>query len=118
MFVDRDGSGTIVASYNVAQREGHEEIDDDDAGLLSFIAAIVDPEPGQVSAGQLIQALAELDLLDAVDAVVSQADPLTQRLWARAPTFPRNDPMVLAIAAAVGQTSEQLDDIFRLAAAK
>jgi hypothetical protein len=40
---------------------------------------------------------------------------LTQRLWARAPIFPRNDPLLLAVAQALGKTEADLDNIFRLA---
>ncbi len=80
--------------------------------------AVVAPVPVEITAGRLIQALAELDLLDAADAAVAQSDALTQRLWARAPTFRRDDPLVAAIAAALNQSSDDLDDIFRLAATK
>jgi hypothetical protein len=74
--------------------------------------------PQEVSSGQIIKALAELGWLDAVDAAVAQAGPLEQRLWARASRFPRDDAMVNAIGAAIGKTSQELDDMFRLAAAK
>ncbi|MBX3498762.1 MAG: hypothetical protein KF889_04905 [Alphaproteobacteria bacterium] len=74
------------------------------------------PVPASVSAGQLIRALDQVDLLDTVDAAVAQADSLTQRLWARAAIFERSDPLIVGMAAAIGQTTEQLDDLFRLAA--
>ena len=57
-------------------------------------------------------------ILVAVDAAVARADALTQRLWARAAFFPRNDPLVLAVAQALGKSAADLDDIFRLAATK
>jgi hypothetical protein len=44
------------------------------------------------------------------------ADPLTQRLCARAPISPRNDPLLLAVAQALGKTAADLDSIFQLAA--
>jgi hypothetical protein len=72
----------------------------------------------EVTAGQLIRVLAELGLLASVDAAVSGADALTQRLWARASIFPRNDPLVLAIAQALGKSAVDLDDVSRLAAIK
>jgi hypothetical protein len=62
------------------------------------------------------RALNGLGLLAAVDAAVAQADPLTQRLWARAPFFPRSDTLVFGIAQALGKTETDLDNIFRLAA--
>lgn len=76
------------------------------------------PVPGEVSSGQIILALAELDWLDAVDAAVAQADALSQRLWARASRFPRDDAMLIAIGTAIGKSSDDLDDLFRLAATK
>jgi hypothetical protein len=59
-----------------------------------------------------------LGSLAGVDAAVAQADSLTQRQWARAVIFMRNDPLILAIAQSIGKTSADLDNIFRLAAIK
>lgn len=117
MFVDRT-NGVVTGAYPAQQYEGQEEVAADHADVIAFLDAQANAVPGQVSAGQLVQALAELDLLDAVDSAVEQADAMTQRLWARAAFFPRNDPMVIAIAEAVVRTSEQMDDLFRLAATK
>jgi hypothetical protein len=118
-FVIRDGNGKIVTSA-LAPLAGfsYDEIDDDAPELLEFLEEISTPRVSAVSAGQLIQALAELDLLAAVDAAVAQADALTQRLWARAAIFPRNDPLVIAVAEALGKTPTEIDDIFALAATK
>ncbi|MPZ31450.1 MAG: hypothetical protein GEV13_10710 [Rhodospirillales bacterium] len=117
MFVDRR-DGAICGLHHNKQHDGQEELPDDAAEIADYLESVANPVPGQVSAGQLIQALAGLELLDGVDAAVAQANAMTQRLWARAAFFPRQDPMVLAIASAVGQTSEQMDELFRLAATK
>mgnify|MGYP003577246408 CR=1 FL=1 len=118
MFIDRDDNNSIVGLYVAAQREGQEELADDSPEIAAFREFFNNPVPGEVSSGQLIVALAELDWLDAVDAAVAQADALSQRLWARASRFPRNDPMVVAIGTTIGKSSEQLDTLFRFAATK
>lgn len=117
MFIDRDGNGNVKGSYTCSQYDGQEEVADDAVELAAFREAL-DKVPGEVSSGQLIIALAELDWLDAVDAAVAQADALSQRLWARASRFPRNDAMVVAIGTAIGKDSDDLDALFRLAATK
>ena len=110
--------GAITSAHEWVQPGYAEEALDDAvaADLIAFLEPAEHPVPPKVSAGQLIRALAQLDLLDAVDTAVAGADPLTQRLWARAAFFPRHDPMIEAMAAAVGKTSDELDDVFRLAA--
>lgn len=74
--------------------------------------------PLEVTAGRMILALNELGLLEDVEAAIASVDGMTERLWSRAPTFLRDDPLVLGIAAALGKTEAELDDIFRLAATK
>ena len=81
-------------------------------------AALDNPVPDEVSSGQLLVALDELGWLSAVDAAVSQTDAWSQRLWARASRFPRNDPLVVGIGTAIGKTSAELDACWRLAATK
>ena len=122
MFVDRDNDGVITAVYAEQQSEGQEEVENTSPELLAFLSPtlvanlkLVSTVPDQVSAGQLIKALSNVGLLAQVDAVVAQADTLTQRLWARAAIFPRNDPMVAAIATALNVSSTELDNLFRLA---
>jgi hypothetical protein len=78
--------------------------------------ALGNPVPKKVMAGQLIRALSQLGLLATIDAAVAKADALTQRLWARAATFPRNDPLLLSFAPTVNLAAADLDNIFRLAA--
>lgn len=119
-FVHRRGDGSIASAHGDAQPGYAEETLDDAAGELAewFVSAAIAPVPQEASSGQIIVALAELDWLNAVDAAVAQAGSLEQRLWARASRFPRNDVMVVAIATAIGKNSQELDDMFRLAATK
>jgi hypothetical protein len=73
--------------------------------------------PMQVNATQLISALDQRGLLGAVDAAMAKADPLTQRLWARAAVFARNDPLVLSFAQdPLNMTPAEIDTLFQLAA--
>jgi uncharacterized protein YcaQ len=124
MFIDRDASGTITAIFAARQRAGQEELSATAADLLAFlsptllgsVAALSNPVPESVTAGQLIRALDNVGLLRQVDAVVARADTLTQRLWSRAGVFPRKDPMIEAVAQALGKSSTELDNVFRLAA--
>lgn len=124
MFVDRDEAGSIVAVFASRQKQGQEELAANARDLLAFLSptliaslqALSTPVPERVSAGQLIRALENVGLLDKVDAAVARADSLTQRLWARAPFFPRNDPMIVTIAQALGKSATEVDNLFRLAA--
>jgi hypothetical protein len=114
MFVTRT-NGTIVAAFACLQFDGQEQLADAAPELVAFLQAFRNPAPPEVTAGQLIRALDQLGLLASVDAAVAAAAPRTQRRWARAPIFPRNDPLVAAIAQGLGKTAADLDNIFRLA---
>lgn len=54
-------------------------------------------------------------LLPAVETAIAQADPVTQLAWAEAVEYQRNSPTILALAAALELTDEQVDDLFRTA---
>lgn len=68
--------------------------------------------PQTATASGIIRALDARGMLPAVDAIVGQADDLMKRLWDRAPTFSRNDPMLISVAGFLGM-EDQLDDLFR-----
>jgi hypothetical protein len=72
--------------------------------------------PQEVTAANFVRALDQAGLLDQVNAAVDGAGGLTKALWNHASFFRRDDPMLMNMAAAVGQTAPQLDDLFRLAA--
>jgi len=78
------------------------------------IARQADPVPQSASRSQLIRVLNHVGKLSEVKAAVAAADDFTQELWL-SPTFNRNDPVLLAVAEAVGLT-DQLDELFRLSA--
>lgn len=112
----RKVEGVIVGAWTSFSDDATDALPASDAAVANYASRSVSKV--YVSAAQLIVALQETGILDQVDAAVAQSDAMTQRLWARAAIFPRDDEMVLAIAAALGQTPEQLDDLFSLAATK
>ena len=78
---------------------------------------VVDSAPAQivVSAASLRRALDAKGWLADVRAAVAGADALTQELWTAASVFPIDDPMVAAVAAAIGKTSDDVLAVFQLA---
>ena len=72
--------------------------------------------PASVTAFQARAALLAAGLLDDVEAAVAAADRLTQTAWEYALAFERTSPTIAALAAAIGLTDQQLDDLFRVAA--
>jgi hypothetical protein len=79
--------------------------------------ALVIPPPDVVSRFQAKAALSAAGLLPAVEAALADADPIAQLAWAEAIEFRRNSPTILGLAAALGLTSAQVDDLFHAAAA-
>ncbi len=80
------------------------------------------PQPPQipqvVSRFQARVALHLAGLLDAVEALMAapETPALAKLAWADAQEFKRNSPTVQAMAAAIGLTEAQLDELFTTAA--
>lgn len=73
--------------------------------------------PQSVSMFQARTALRRAGLLAAVEAAVAaSADPEIQDAWEYATEFPRTSPTLAALAAQIGLTDAQVDDLFRVAA--
>lgn len=70
----------------------------------------------RVSRFQARAALHNVGLLASVEAAVAAADPFVQIAWQDASEFRRGSPTIAALAAALGLTDVQLDDLFRAAA--
>ncbi|WP_404466268.1 hypothetical protein LG331_08260 [Vreelandella aquamarina] len=72
-------------------------------------------ESATVSAFQAHQALDDAGYIEQVEAMM--ADPMTpvktRRAWQMAQEFRRMSPTVLELAAAIGLTDEQVDDLFK-----
>lgn len=81
------------------------------------VQAPLDPVPQVVSRFQARAALHAAGLLSSVeDAIATGADVFTQIAWADAAEFRRNSPTIAALAAALGLSEEQVDNLFRQAA--
>ncbi|WP_119157961.1 hypothetical protein [Caldimonas tepidiphila] len=76
------------------------------------------PGPQVVSRFQARAALHLAGLLPQVEALMAspEADPLARLAWSDAQEFRRNSPTVAALAAALGLTAQQLDELFVTAA--
>lgn len=75
------------------------------------------PVPAMVSRLQAKQALLAADLLASVEAaILAGEDAALQLYWAEASHFHREHPALIAMTAALGMTSGQVDDLFRAAA--
>jgi hypothetical protein len=85
------------------------------AGNVPSPVAARAPAPIIVSAASLRRALAAKGWLASVRAAVAGADVLTQELWTAASMFPIDDPMVAAVAAAIGKTPDDVLAVFQLA---
>lgn len=79
------------------------------------------PSPEAARAGMVCSrfqaraALMQAGLLDQAEAIIAQADALTQLAWAEAVEFRRNSPTINAMGAALGMTDAQLDALFEAA---
>lgn len=83
---------------------------------LPVVVAV--PVPEAVAPAQARLALARAGLLDAVNKAVSKHPSNEVRIvWEYATAIRRDSPFIAAMAGALGLSSEQLDDLFRAAAA-
>ena len=78
-------------------------------------AARIAKIPAAVSPRQIRQALTAASLRTAVEAAVAAGDQTIKDWWEFANQFERNHPMVEGMAAGLGVTTKQLDDLFTLA---
>lgn len=77
----------------------------------------VAPVPDPVTTRQAKLALFAAGMLDAADAALAQAGKAAQIEWEYAVTFERSNPLIAQVGGALGLTEEQIDDLFRAAAA-
>jgi hypothetical protein len=77
---------------------------------------MVEPEPTteveSITPRQAKLALYGAGLLDTVEAMIAEADRVVQIHYHEATAWYRNDPVLAGLAAALGLSSEQLDDLF------
>lgn len=68
--------------------------------------------PQVVTMRQARLALSQSGLLASVNTAVQAADEITQLSWEYSTEVKRTDPYVIALGAAIGLTSEQIDQLF------
>lgn len=69
----------------------------------------------EITAFQAKAALAQAGLLDDIETyMATTADVITRLRWQEAPTFRRNNAALVQIAADIGLTEQQLDDLFEI----
>ena len=74
------------------------------------------PVPLSITPLQARRALRAAGLLGAVNGAVASADPDIQDAWEYAIEVRRDNPIIAGMAASLGLTEAQLDDLFRQAA--
>lgn len=79
------------------------------AQAAAIAAATVTPRQAKL-------ALYASGLLETVETMIAAADRPTQITWAEAIEFRRDDPLINGLGATLGLTSQQIDDLFTLAA--
>lgn len=91
-----------------------EELGPVEAGLANTPPPVVVP-PITVNARQIRQALTKMNLRTSVEAYVTAATIDVKDWWSYSPVFERDNPMIVAAATALGQSSAALDQLFELA---
>lgn len=98
-----------IVSYREDGKDWREEVDPDAPPRVA-------PVPKEVTPRQFRLALIQVDLDEAVEAIVASQDKSVRVAWDFATAIYRNDPLIIGSAAAMELTTEQVDDVFRLAA--
>ena len=84
------------------------------ARIAAYEASLVPLVPQQVSPRQIRQALTRAGLRDAVEYAVSVIDQDVKDWWEYSTVFERQNPQVIGMAAALGVSDSQVDDLWRL----
>jgi hypothetical protein len=82
----------------------------------AMVALLTVPTAQVVTIRQAKLALLQAELLDDVEAAMTQADRATQIEWEYATEFRRDWPALIAMQPPLGLTDTQIDDLFKLAA--
>ena len=75
-----------------------------------YVASVV--IPFSVTPFQAKAAILQAGLLPAVEAALATASPIAQLAWSDATEFTRDSPTINALAAQLGLTDAQVDDLF------
>ena len=123
-YVERDGSGAIIALYANPQegRTDPEPLPDTDPEVAAFL----NPPPPmpvltsrQLRLGLVLNGISLSSVEAAIDAIEDETDREVARIeWEYATTFERSHPLVNQIGAALGLTPEQIDAMWTEAATR
>lgn len=86
------------------------------AAITAALAPTPVPVPAEVSPWQMRRALNAANLRATVEAAVAAADQDTRDGWEYATTIKRDNAMITAMAAGLDFSTQQVDDLFILAA--
>jgi hypothetical protein len=70
----------------------------------------------EITSFQAKAALAQMNLLNDVEAYIADADTLTQLRWQEASSFRRDNPTLITVATALNLTETQVDTLFEIGA--
>jgi hypothetical protein len=121
-YVERDGSGAIIALYANPQegRTDPQPLPDTDPEVAAFL----NPPPPmpvltsrQLRLGLVANGISLPSVEAAIDAIEDEADREVARIeWEYATTFERSHPLIEQVGSALGLTPEQIDDMWTEAA--
>ena len=121
-YVERDGSGAIIALYANPQegRTDPQPLPDTDPEVAAFL----NPPPPmpvltsrQLRLGLVANGISLPSVEAAIDAIEDEADREVARIeWEYATTFERSHPLIEQVGSALGLTPEQIDDMWAEAA--
>lgn len=118
IHTQRDGSVLLTDDANPSRTQlipsGTSDADRD-AAIAAFFPPVPLPVPEVVSMAKAQIALDTAGLLPGVDAAVAASPKAVQIAWAKATEIHRHSPTMLGLAAALGLTDAQVDDLFRAA---
>lgn len=83
-----------------------------DIDAYTYHGMVPESQPWSVTPLQTKIALNRAGLLDQVESHIASADRETQLAWESASEFRRDSPLLLTMAAAVGISDAQLDELF------
>lgn len=113
-YVARRDDGTIASAHEEPQPGYAEEALEDAAGeLAAWFAEVRDPVPATATSGDFVAALCDLGWYGQVEAAATAAGGKALALWRHASVFERHNPILIALAAAIGKTDADLDMLFR-----
>ena len=113
-YVSRREDGTIASAHaEPVAGYAEEALDETVPDLALFLSAARDPVPPTTTSGDFVAALCDLGWYAQVEAAAVAAGGKALALWRHAATFERHNPILIAMAQAIGKTDADLDALFR-----